>query len=284
MGNSALLFNGKEIAVKYLERLSKDLHDLRQSKTSLTLATVQVGSAHDTHLYASAIDRLLKKIGVQHEPLNFSETIQEKELREEVSKISKNPKITGIMIFAPLPKHIALENILRAVDVLKDVEGRRMTLTSKSGVMPPTAMAAVTLFEETGCDATGKEALVIGRSDVVGKPAALMMLEKNATVTLAHSKTINLKEHVGRADIVIVSVGQPGLVKGAWIKPGAIVIDVGENIVNGKLVGDVEFETAKERASYISPVPGGVGPVTNVMLVQNLISLHKLQTLHHGNS
>ena len=117
-----------------------------------------------------------EKLGVQHEPLNFSETIQEKELREEVSKISKNPKITGMMIFAPLPKHIALENILRAVDILKDVEGRRMPLVSKSRVMPPTAMAAIALFEETGTNATGKEALVIGRSDIVGKPAALMML------------------------------------------------------------------------------------------------------------
>ena len=125
--------------------------------------------------------------------------------------------------------------------------------------------------------------MIIGRSDVVGKPAALMMLEKNATVTIAHSKTADLKGHVRQADIVIISVGKPELVKGEWVKPGAVVIDVGENMVNGKLTGDVEFEKAKEFASYISPVPGGVGPVTNVMLVQNLISLYKLQVMHHGN-
>ena len=276
--------NGKEIAAKHLERLSRELSDLRQSGAGPVLSTIQVGSAQDTHLYAKAIGNLLNKLGIQHNPFKFLESISEKTLREEVSKISQNAKITGVIIFAPLPKHIVLENILKEVDFLKDVEGRRLLLSSKNKVMPPTAMAAITLFEETGYDATGKEVLVIGRSDVVGKPAALMMLDKNATVTIAHSKTPNLKECVERADIVIVSAGKPGLVKGEWIKPGAIVIDVGENMVNGKPVGDVEFEKARERASYISPVPGGVGPVTNVMLVQNLITLHKRQVSSYGNS
>ena len=187
------------------------------------------------------------------------------------------------MIFAPLPKSMRLETLLSGVDALKDVEGRRLIHAGKNKVMPPTALAAVALFEATGCDATGKEVLIIGRSDVVGKPAALLMLDKNATVTIAHSKTKDLRAHVERADIVIVSVGKPQIVKGEWIKPGAIVIDVGENVVGGKLVGDVEFEKAKERTSFISPVPGGVGPVTNVMLVRNLITLAGLQRHPYGN-
>ena len=283
MSNTPVILNGKEVAAKLLDKLSQEIADLLRAGTTLTLATVQVGEAHDTELYAKAIANLLQKLGVQHKPLVFPENVDERSLRQEISKAGQDPKVTGILIFAPLPVHFALGSLLRTAGMLKDVEGRLMPLSSKSKVMPPTAMAAIALFEATGCDATGKEALVIGRSDVVGKPAALMLLEKNATVTIVHSKTSNLKEHVQRADIVIVSVGKPGLVKGDWIKPGAIVIDVGENLVNGKLVGDVEFEKAKDRASYISPVPGGVGPVTNVMLVQNLISLHKLQSLHHGN-
>ena len=284
MPNASVVLNGKEIAAKLLEKISQEIAELRRAGTTLTLVTVQVGDAHDTELYATAIANLLQKLGAQHKPLAFPENIDERSLRQEILKAGQDPKVTGILIFAPLPARFALGSLLRTAGMLKDVEGRLMPLSSKSKVMPPTAMAAIALFEATGCDATGKEALVMGRSDVVGKPAALMLLEKNATVTIVHSKTSNLKEHVQRADIVIASVGKPGLVKGDWIKPGAIVIDVGENVVNGKLVGDVEFEKAKDRASYISPVPGGVGPVTNVMLVQNLVSLYKLQSLHHGNS
>ena len=284
MVKESQILNGKEIAAKHLERISKELAELKQAGATLTLCTVQIGNAHDTELYSKAIANLLQKLGIQHKPLTFPENIDEKSLRQEISKAGQDPKVTGILIFAPLPARFALGSLLRTAGMLKDVEGRLMPLSSKSKVMPPTAMAAIALFEETGYDATGKEALVIGRSDVVGKPAALMMLEKNATVTIAHSKTTNLKEHVQKADIVIVSAGKPELVKGDWIKSGAVIIDVGENVINGKLVGDVEFEKAKERTSWISPVPGGVGPVTNVMLVQNLISLHKLQALHHGNS
>ena len=283
MVKTAHLLNGKEIAAKRLEKISKELLELRQTGAELSLTTVQIGQAHDTALYSKAIGNLLAKLQIHHNALNFPETIQEKELREAIFKINKDPRVTGLMLFAPLPEHIALDVIIRAVDVFKDVEGRRMGLSARSKVMPPTAMAAIALFEETGINATGKEVLIIGRSDVVGKPAALMMLEKNATVTIAHSKTADLKGHVRQADIVIISVGKPELVKGEWVKPGAVVIDVGENMVNGKLTGDVEFEKAKEFASYISPVPGGVGPVTNVMLVQNLISLYKLQVMHHGN-
>lgn len=284
MVKEAHILYGKEIAAKRLEKISKELSELQRSGAQFCLTTIQAGQAHDTALYSKAISNLLSKLQIRHNALSYSDKIQEKELREEIFKINKDSKTTGVMLFAPLPSHITLDSVVRAVDIFKDVEGRRMGLSAKSKVMPPTAMAAVALFEETGIDATGKEVLIIGRSDVVGKPAALMMLEKNATVTIAHSKTINLKAHIERADILIVSVGKPGIVKGGWIKPGSVVIDVGENMVDGKLVGDVEFEEAKERASYISPVPGGVGPVTNVMLVQNLISLYKLQVMHHGNS
>lgn len=284
MTKTSNVLNGNEIAAKRLEKIAKELSEFRRSGVALTLCTVQIGHARDTELYAKSIADLLQKLDIWYLPLIFVENIEEKKLRQEILKASQDPKVTGILIFAPLPPHLALGSLLRTAGAFKDVEGRLTPLSAKSKIMPPTAMAAIALFEETGYDAAGKEALVVGRSDVVGKPAALMLLEKNATVTIAHSKTVNLKDHVQRADIVIVSVGKPELIKGDWIKPGAVVIDVGENVINGKLVGDVEFEKAKDRASHLSPVPGGVGPVTNVMLVQNLISLYKLQSLHHGNS
>jgi methylenetetrahydrofolate dehydrogenase (NADP+)/methenyltetrahydrofolate cyclohydrolase len=141
----------------------------------------------------------------------------------------------------------------------------------------------IKLFEETGVDAAGKEAVVIGHSDVVGKPIAILLLDKMATVTICHIKTRSLEEHVRRADIVVSAAGKAGLVKGRWIKPGAVVIDVGENMLDGKLAGDVEFEEAKNHAGFITPVPGGVGPLTNVMLVKNLLTLSQIQD-NHGNT
>ena len=287
MIKTAAILNGKEIAAKHLERLSGEISELRRSGKTLTLATLQVGHERDTELYAKAIGNLLAKFEIRHAPLNLPYTVHLTDISKEITRLNKDPQVTGIMIFTPLPKHLVLRNLQLAVDFSKDVESHRSRTFSQirsREIMPPTAMAAIALFDETGCDATGKEALVIGRSDIVGKPVALMMLAKNATVTIAHSKTPNLKEHVQRADIVIAAVGKPGLVKGDWIKPGAVVIDAGENVVDEKLVGDVEFEKASARASFISPVPGGVGPVTNVMLVQNLITLETIQASLHGNS
>ncbi|OIO36075.1 MAG: hypothetical protein AUJ72_06165 [Candidatus Omnitrophica bacterium CG1_02_46_14] len=277
MNNADNILNGKEIAAKHFAKLSKEIAALKTQGTRLTLATIQVGGAHESKLYAKTIENFIKKLGINHKPLVFQDTIQEYALRLEINRLNFDPEVTGILIFAPLPRHLHLESLLSALSILKDVEGRRLLKNGINQVMPPTAMAAVALFEETGIEAGGKEALIIGRSDVVGKPAALLMLDKNATVTIAHSQTKDLEGHVKRSDIVIVSVGKANLVKGHWIKSGAVVIDVGENVVNGKIVGDVEFEKAKERAAFISPVPGGVGPVTNVMLVRNLITLSGLQ-------
>ena len=172
---------------------------------------------------------------------------------------------------------------MNAIDILKDAEGRRLLHGLAERVISPTAAAAIALVEETGVEVSGKEAVVIGRSDVVGKPAAILLIEKGATVTVCNSKTKDLRKFVENADILIATAGKPELIKGEWIKPGAVVVDVGENIVNGRLVGDVEFETAKSRAAYLSPVPGGVGPLTNVMLIKNLITLQQLRENRHGS-
>ena len=271
----ATILNGKEIAKKLLERISKDLSGLRAKNKTLALSTIRVGENQDARVYASSIENLFKKLNIRYIPHAFSEKTSEAELVKQIAKLNADPEVTGILLFSPLPSSLNSVSLINAVEVSKDVEGRRVLQGSGHRVAPPTALACMALIEEISPDLEGKEAVVVGRSDVVGKPVALLLIDKRATVTVCNSKTKNLEERVRRADILIATAGKPNLIKGAWIKPGAIVIDVGENIVDGKPVGDVEFETAKEVAGYLTPVPGGVGPVTNVMLVKNLLSLHQ---------
>ena len=200
----------------------------------------------------------------------------------EIIRLNRDEAVTGVMVFSPLPKHLSRTAIFDNIALLKDVEGRTF-LKSHFGVFSPTANAVMTLLEFTGASLAGKEAVVVGHSDLVGKPSAILLMDKMATVTVCHVETRDLRQHIEKADIVVAAAGKGHLVKGEWIKPGDIVIDVGENLVNGLIVGDVEFETAKRRASYITPVPGGVGPVTNVMLIKNLITLQELRSARNGN-
>ena len=271
----ATILNGKEIAKKLLARISKDVSEIHAKNKALALSTIRVGENRDALIYASAIENLFKKLNIRYVPHAFPEKVSESELIKQIVKLNADPEVTGIMLFSPLPPLLNSTSLMNAVEVSKDVEGRRVLQGSGNRVAPPTALACMALIEAVSPDLEGKEAVVVRRSDVVGKPVALLLIDKRATVTVCNSKTKNLEERVRRADILIATAGKPNLIKGAWIKPGAIVIDVGENIVDGKPVGDVEFETAKEVAGYLTPVPGGVGPVTNAMLVKNLLSLHQ---------
>ena len=248
----------------------------------MTLATVQVGASKDTELYFKYLEGLLGQIGIKLAAHSFTASAKEEEVIAEIVRLNRDPQVTGIMIFSPLPKTINAANLFDNIAMSKDVEGRTF-MKSHFGVISPTANAVLTLLEATHCDIAGKEAVVVGHSDLVGKPTAILLMDKLATVTVCHVKTKDLAEHVRHADIVVAAVGKAHVVKGEWIKPGAIVIDVGENVVDGKLVGDVEFETAKKNAAFISPVPGGVGPVTNVMLIKNLILLNQLKARRNGN-
>lgn len=279
----ARILNGKEVAQKILASAAKKIELLKKTGSTLTLATVRIGNAKDTLLYSEALWKLLDKVGIGHLPSVSPQTISETDLCEKILSLNQDPAVTGIMVFAPLPQVIDTMTVLNVVDQMKDVEGRTF-MKSHFGVFSPTANAVLALLDESRVEFAGKEAVVIGHSDLVGKPTAILLLDRLATVTVCHTKTVDLKQKVERADIVVAAVGKPELVKGDWIKPGAIVIDVGENFVNGKLVGDVEFEAAKKRASFISPVPGGVGPLTNVMLIQNLLRLHSLKDMRNGNS
>jgi methylenetetrahydrofolate dehydrogenase (NADP+)/methenyltetrahydrofolate cyclohydrolase len=195
--------------------------------------------------------------------------------------LNKDKDVNGILVQLPLPAHIRAERILEAISPHKDVDGfhpmsQGMLLLGGAGFRPCTPMGIMKLLESAGCDPKGKSAVVVGRSNIVGKPVALMLLEKHATVTICHSRTASLRDEVGRADILVVAIGKAGLVRGDWVKAGAVVIDVGVNrLPSGKLCGDVEFETAKERASAITPVPGGVGPMTICMLLYNTLKAAK---------
>jgi methylenetetrahydrofolate dehydrogenase (NADP+)/methenyltetrahydrofolate cyclohydrolase len=205
----------------------------------------------------------------------------EKELLTLVQQLNKDKNVHGILVQLPLPPHIRAEKVLEAISPYKDIDGfhpmsQGMLMLGADGFRPCTPMGIMRLLAAVGCDPKGKNAVVVGRSTIVGKPIALMLLEKHATVTICHSRTVSLRDEVGRADILVVAIGKAGLVRGDWIKPGAVVIDVGVNrLPSGKLSGDVEFETAKTRASAITPVPGGVGPMTICMLLYNTLKAAK---------
>ena len=276
---TARFLNGSEIAQKKLAPARQKIAEI--GPKNITLATVMIGAPKDAQIYAKYLTGMLGKLGISLVSKVFSSDTSEKKVLFGIKRLNENKKITGIMIFAPIPKHINPTNLFDHIDMLKDAEGRTF-LKSHLGVFSPTAHSVLTLLEATGCNLLGKEAIVVGSSDLVGKPTAVLLSDMLATVTLCNIMTRDLRKHIERADIVVAAVGKAHLIKGDWIKPGAIVIDVGENVLNGRIVGDVEFETAKKRASFITPVPGGVGPVTNVMLVLNLIRLHHLQKGRRG--
>lgn len=282
MTSAVQILNGSQIAAKGLSEISKKIEKLRGSGEALCLATVQVGNSKDAALYLKTLENLLKKLGIDHLSSISLEKISETELCAKVSELNEDASVSGILIFSPLPTHLDNARVLASLSQLKDVEGRTF-LKSHFGVFSPTANAVLRLIEETGQDLAGKEAVVVGHSDIVGKPVAVLLMDKLATVTVCHARTRNLREKIENAEIVVAAAGKPNLIRGDWIRPGAIVIDVGENVVDGRLVGDVEFDAAKTRAAFISPVPGGVGPLTNVILLENLLKLHSLRQSYNGN-
>src|SRR3989338_349666 len=209
--------------------------------------------------------------------MNLPATTSEADLLEHIDRLNHDPKIHGILVQLPLPKQINSQKVLDAIAPEKDVDGfhpmnMENLLIGKQTVIPCTPLGIMKMFESAGISLEGKDAIIVGRANIVGKPTALLLLQKNATVTIAHSKTKDLAEKVRHADIVVAAIGQAQFVKGSWIKEGAVVIDVGMNRkADDKLCGDVEFEEAAKRASFITPVPGGVGPMTITMLLWNTL-------------
>jgi methylenetetrahydrofolate dehydrogenase (NADP+)/methenyltetrahydrofolate cyclohydrolase len=241
--------------------------------------TVQVGEDPASKVYHGAQKKKAEFAGIRSELLELPASISQGELVKVITGLNRDPAIHGIIVHLPLPGHLDSRLIQWSIDGLKDVEGVTPYNTGRlflgmPGLAPCTALSAVRLIMATGEPLRGKEVTIVGRSDIVGKPAAMMLLKQDCTVTICHSGTTErglLAEHVSRAEILVASVGKPNVIKGEWIKPGATVIDVGINSMDGKIVGDVEFEEARQKARYITPVPGGVGAVTVAFLMQNLV-------------
>ncbi|WP_432821401.1 bifunctional methylenetetrahydrofolate dehydrogenase/methenyltetrahydrofolate cyclohydrolase FolD [Trichloromonas sp.] len=275
------IIDGKAIAERMRETIAADTAVLSAKGTTPGLAVVLVGEDPASRVYVSMKEKACEKAGIFSAEHKLAEQTTEAELLTLIDALNKDARIDGILVQLPLPGHIDESKVLEAISPAKDVDGFHpynvgRLVTGNPLFQPCTPYGVMKMLEQTGVDLKGKEVVVVGRSNIVGKPVALMCLAEHATVTICHSRTKDLAEQVRRADVVIAAVGRPEMIKGDWIKPGAVVIDVGVNRVGEKkLVGDVEFEAARERASAITPVPGGVGPMTITMLLYNTVESAK---------
>ncbi|PIQ87807.1 MAG: bifunctional 5,10-methylene-tetrahydrofolate dehydrogenase/5,10-methylene-tetrahydrofolate cyclohydrolase [Candidatus Omnitrophica bacterium CG11_big_fil_rev_8_21_14_0_20_43_6] len=278
----AKLLEGKIVADKIKEGLKLILQSLKHPPV---LTSIIVGDNTGALAYVRTQAKIAASLGIVYRPHQLAQNISEDELIDFILKLNADPSVNGIIIQSPLPPSIDYMRVCEFIQPNKDVEGMYpfnigKMLSGRARIAACTVNAVMELLASTEIDLYGKEAVVVGHSEIVGKPLAMLFLEKFATVTICHiatSQAGKLKEHVERADVLVVAVGQPGLIKGEWIKKGAIVVDVGINCLKDKVVGDVEFQEAQERASYITPVPGGVGPLTVAILMRNLVEAAQAQ-------
>ncbi len=277
------VINGRELADQMQAEIQKDVEKMTQQGIQPGLVVLLVGENPASQTYVRNKERSAAKIGILSKVEKLPETISEEELLAEIDKYNQDSRFHGILVQLPLPKHIDEEKILLAIDPKKDVDGfHPMNLgrlfVGKPEMIPCTPYGIMKMFEAYDIDLTGKRAVVIGRSNIVGKPMAQLLLMKNATVTIAHSKTEHLAEVAKEADILVVAIGRGHFVTKEFVKPGAVVIDVGMNRnQEGKLIGDVAFDEVSEIASYITPVPKGVGPMTITMLMYQTVEAAKKQ-------
>jgi len=276
------LLEGKPIANRIKEELKKRIQEL---KIKPVLISIQVGENAGAESYAKSQKKTAENLGIDYQFHKLNQETKEQELIDFIQRLNQDKGVNGIILQMPLPAQIDYKKMSNFILPEKDAEGMhpmnmgKITF-GKARILPCTPAAVMELLKQTGVDLYGKEVVIVGHSEIVGKPLSLLLLEKFATVTVCHigtSKAGKLEEHVGSAEVLIVAVGKAGLIKGEWIKQGAVVIDVGINRVEGKIVGDVEFQQASQRASMITPVPGGVGPLTVTMLMRNVVEAAKLQ-------
>ena len=281
------ILDGRSLAKNLLEQIREEVSQLQEQRGSVPrLINIMLGEDPGSCAYARSQKRVAQQAGIQYELLMLPKEASQGELEACIQRLNQDPAVNGVMIHKPLPEYIDYKKAANCLDVMKDLEGVNVAnvgkmLLGETHMIPCTPAAVMEHLKSTGQPLRGKEAVIVGASHNVGKPLSLLLLKEMATVTVCHiatSQAGHLPDHVGRADILIVAVGHPGLIKGEMIRKGAIVIDVGINQVGGNIVGDVEFETAKERAAFITPVPGGVGPVTVMMLMRNGLEAFKLQT------
>lgn len=276
------IIDGKGIAEKIREGVAVEVEKLKKEKgITPKLCVVLVGEDPASQIYVRHKEVACEKAGIISEIHRLSSKTKQNELIDLIKTLNKDKSVHGILVQLPLPKGMDSIAVLNEIDPKKDVDGLHPLNMGKllKGEAPPfvpcTPSGIIELILSTGTEIKGKDAVVVGRSNIVGKPIALMLLQRHATVTICHSRTQDLAEKCKNADILVASVGSPGIIHGDMVKKGAIVIDVGMNRLKEKLVGDVDFETAKENAAYITPVPRGVGPMTIAMLLKNTIKAAK---------
>jgi methylenetetrahydrofolate dehydrogenase (NADP+)/methenyltetrahydrofolate cyclohydrolase len=277
----AILIDGKTIAGKIRGEIAVEVNRLESHGIAPGLAVILVGDNPASKVYVSMKEKACRDVGIHSDEYKLPAATSENELLALIDSLNRKKNIHGILVQLPLPKHINESRIVEGISPEKDVDGFHpynvgRLILGKPIFQPCTPYGIMVMLNKSGIDLAGKEVVVVGRSNIVGKPVAFMCLQQNATVTLCHSKTRNLPEKISMADVLIAAVGKPEMIKGEWIKEGAVVVDVGVNRVGDKkLVGDVEFSVAAQRASYITPVPGGVGPMTITMLLYNTLQSAK---------
>ena len=274
---TARLLEGGPIAAEIRAAVAEDVESFTRSEGRPPgLAVVIIGRDAPSTVYLEQILRGCAKVGIDARFAELEGEATEASIVAAIRDLNANSTIDGVIVQMPLPPTIRLRTVIDAIDPDKDIDGIHplnagLLRLGYDGFLPATAHAAVEILRRSGIEIAGKDALVIGRSAVVGMPAAFLLVKEDATVTVSHSRTRNLPSHIRRSDIVVVAAGHPGLVTGEMLKPGAVVVDVGINVVDGHIRGDVEFESAKHVASAITPVPGGIGPLTNALLLTHLI-------------
>ncbi|MBE3584687.1 MAG: bifunctional 5,10-methylene-tetrahydrofolate dehydrogenase/5,10-methylene-tetrahydrofolate cyclohydrolase [Thermoanaerobacter sp.] len=279
---AATLIDGKRVAAEIREEVKAEVARLREQGIVPKLAVVLAGDDPASVVYARSKEKSCSNVGIDFELFTLPGNVPEEEILALIDRLNKDDSVHGIMIELPLPKHINKQRVLEAVSPKKDVDGvhpinRGYILSGGDGLFPATPQSCIEVMLRSGIEIKGKNAVIVGRGETVGKPLIFMMLNQNATVTVCHTKTADLAYHTRQADILIAAVGKPRMIKADMIKPGAVVVDAGINQVEGGICGDVDFENAKEVAGAITPVPGGVGSLTTVLIQKNVLKAIRLQ-------
>lgn len=273
----AKIINGKILSQKIREDIKRKVDSLRNEKGIIPgLTVILVGQDPASQIYVRNKERACQQVGISSNVIRLSDEVSEEQLLQHINKLNKDESVHGILVQLPLPKHIHEEAIIRAISPEKDVDGFHPInvgnlVTGVECFEPCTPKGIIKLIHETGEEISGKNVVIINRSNIVGKPVSMMLLKENATVTICHSKTQDLKKISSQADILVVAIGKPQTISDDYVKEGAIVIDVGTSRVGERLMGDVIFDEVKKKANWITPVPGGVGPMTITMLLENTL-------------
>jgi len=276
-----MILDGKKESIKIREEIKKEISSIKSNKNKVPgLSVILIGDFAPSQIYVRNKEKNAKEVGINSEVIKYPKDISERDVLNKIKDLNKMNEVSGILVQLPLPPHINAEKVINTIDPQKDVDGFNPINVGKlasgyKAIVPCTPLGCLYLIKKAEKNLTGKHAVIVGRSNLNGKPMAQLLLKENCTVTIVHSKTKNLKNECEKADILVVAIGVANYIGGDWIKKDAIVIDVGINKVGDRITGDVNFEEAKNKAKAITPVPGGVGPMTIACLLKNTLECFK---------